>query len=820
MKRILLLCTALLGGLFFVSDINAKTTTFNQGKDNQVRFTTPEDGTYEPGLTSNIFVIWDYNANLEAPPKITLSIEDSSTGLSTQKARFANGRQTYDVPSYQSYGSTYVELLKEGKFKIKATVGTESKELCSIEVKSNNTYAIEGPVSLIQGESKYYKLTTTDNNMFATSVKWSVDDSNILQVIPDGEAYQGVRIKALKEGRTILHAKFKTEPYETSKDIIYYVNVVKNPFGDFYLDGPDIIHTNITKTETYRLEGVLNGLLVDWVVEGDASVISSSNTEITIGNFKSLGTAVLKVYVKGTTNLIFSKEIALTLSDIKIEGPDVIYLEPDCRVTINDARPMKTYTVYFDLKANFKVLGIPEGMSIEWEAYEDYIGYDDVENLYSKERKLNYSLRIDDLKYVIGENPIKVYTKNKEGKRILLASKTIKCIYPSVVSPVGYDTTYENILVDNGQPYLWSNMSSYEDIFKIEGEFPDIYGSYSRIIQGYGAISVTYKNLTPEIGSIKEVTYHTESSLTDTRSVRLIWELNNMGVAESVVRISQSNIPFTIVDTIRVNIMGFDPDKAEILEVNDRFDFYEKDKYLLRAAGYSALPENLGIMISTIGDPLEDPYAQSSIEDLKFDDEDDNSMEYMEFPFGRQSILLWEIKKEDGSISGSMPQIIAYYHGIDCRKRMNGGDFYWVEGGLYTGSNMLVDGENADEGWYELKCSLYTFIYKLGGKSMLIKDSVFDQYEAYYNVYIDGNGRVSSYRLSTTKMPMITPMSTTQSTYSIKIYSLYSTKVLHQEDNVEYFDIYNTSLSPGMYVLEKTDSEGNVTKEKVYKGNY
>lgn len=54
-------------------------------------------------------------------------------------------------------------------------------------------------------------------------------------------------------------------------------------------------------------------------------------------------------------------------------------------------------------------------------------------------------------------------------------------------------------------------------------------------------------------------------------------------------------------------------------------------------------------------------------------------------------------------------------------------------------------------------------------------------------------------------------------TFSVKVYSLYSTKVLYKEDNIQYFDINNTNLVPGIYVIQKIDSEGKITTEKVYK---
>ncbi|WP_221412120.1 T9SS type A sorting domain-containing protein [Dysgonomonas sp. ZJ279] len=55
------------------------------------------------------------------------------------------------------------------------------------------------------------------------------------------------------------------------------------------------------------------------------------------------------------------------------------------------------------------------------------------------------------------------------------------------------------------------------------------------------------------------------------------------------------------------------------------------------------------------------------------------------------------------------------------------------------------------------------------------------------------------------------------STASIRIYSLTTGSVVYTEKNIMNFNIENTGLKKGIYVLEKTDGEGNVTRIKVAK---
>ena len=63
----------------------------------------------------------------------------------------------------------------------------------------------------------------------------------------------------------------------------------------------------------------------------------------------------------------------------------------------------------------------------------------------------------------------------------------------------------------------------------------------------------------------------------------------------------------------------------------------------------------------------------------------------------------------------------------------------------------------------------------------------------------------------------VEPIVSQPSSYSVKVYSLYSAKPLHEVNNITHFNIYNTSLLPGIYILVKTDSEGNRTVEKIIK---
>jgi len=52
---------------------------------------------------------------------------------------------------------------------------------------------------------------------------------------------------------------------------------------------------------------------------------------------------------------------------------------------------------------------------------------------------------------------------------------------------------------------------------------------------------------------------------------------------------------------------------------------------------------------------------------------------------------------------------------------------------------------------------------------------------------------------------------------SIRIYSYPTGSLVYQKKNVVNFDIQNTTLGEGIYILEITDQEGNVTREKVMK---
>lgn len=57
----------------------------------------------------------------------------------------------------------------------------------------------------------------------------------------------------------------------------------------------------------------------------------------------------------------------------------------------------------------------------------------------------------------------------------------------------------------------------------------------------------------------------------------------------------------------------------------------------------------------------------------------------------------------------------------------------------------------------------------------------------------------------------------TPSPLHIKVYSLITGSLVYQEKNVVDFNIQNTGLKEGLYIVEKTDSNGNVTKDKVAK---
>ncbi|MCU6167929.1 T9SS type A sorting domain-containing protein, partial [Enterobacter roggenkampii] len=54
---------------------------------------------------------------------------------------------------------------------------------------------------------------------------------------------------------------------------------------------------------------------------------------------------------------------------------------------------------------------------------------------------------------------------------------------------------------------------------------------------------------------------------------------------------------------------------------------------------------------------------------------------------------------------------------------------------------------------------------------------------------------------------------------AIRIYSFPTGSLVYKENKAINFDIQNTTLNAGIYILEKTDKEGNVTREKVMKIN-
>ncbi len=53
---------------------------------------------------------------------------------------------------------------------------------------------------------------------------------------------------------------------------------------------------------------------------------------------------------------------------------------------------------------------------------------------------------------------------------------------------------------------------------------------------------------------------------------------------------------------------------------------------------------------------------------------------------------------------------------------------------------------------------------------------------------------------------------------SIRIYSYLTGSLVYQKKNTISFDIQSTNLGEGIYILEMTDQQGNVTREKVMKG--
>lgn len=60
---------------------------------------------------------------------------------------------------------------------------------------------------------------------------------------------------------------------------------------------------------------------------------------------------------------------------------------------------------------------------------------------------------------------------------------------------------------------------------------------------------------------------------------------------------------------------------------------------------------------------------------------------------------------------------------------------------------------------------------------------------------------------------------TKNKTVSIKIYCLKNGLLVYQEKNLVNFNIQNTNLNPDIYILETTDTEGNIFREKVAKTN-
>ncbi len=54
---------------------------------------------------------------------------------------------------------------------------------------------------------------------------------------------------------------------------------------------------------------------------------------------------------------------------------------------------------------------------------------------------------------------------------------------------------------------------------------------------------------------------------------------------------------------------------------------------------------------------------------------------------------------------------------------------------------------------------------------------------------------------------------------TIKVYNFTTGSIVHQEKNAIDFNIQNTSLKEGIYIIETTDKNGDKTTEKVYKKN-
>ncbi|HMM04995.1 MULTISPECIES: T9SS type A sorting domain-containing protein [unclassified Dysgonomonas] len=65
--------------------------------------------------------------------------------------------------------------------------------------------------------------------------------------------------------------------------------------------------------------------------------------------------------------------------------------------------------------------------------------------------------------------------------------------------------------------------------------------------------------------------------------------------------------------------------------------------------------------------------------------------------------------------------------------------------------------------------------------------------------------------------PLKSTATGTPTSTSIKVYSFPTGSLVYKENKAINFDIQNTTLNAGIYILEKTDEEGNVTREKVMK---
>jgi len=70
--------------------------------------------------------------------------------------------------------------------------------------------------------------------------------------------------------------------------------------------------------------------------------------------------------------------------------------------------------------------------------------------------------------------------------------------------------------------------------------------------------------------------------------------------------------------------------------------------------------------------------------------------------------------------------------------------------------------------------------------------------------------------LSAPLLPDLQPMSTA-TPVTVRVYNFNTGSLVHQQKNAVDFNLQQTTLKPGIYVVETTDSEGNRTQEKVYK---